>query len=351
MPHRRPSARLFALRPDRLDCRRDGPRARDGRGEPTRGRHVLSLLERAAGDRTVKYLIVTADDFGLADEVNRAVEIAHVEGVLTAASLMVGAPAAAGAVEIARRLPRLAVGLHLALVDSPPVLSASAIPDLVDAQGRLRTDMARVGAAISFLPRVRRQMLAEIRAQFEAFRATGLKLDHVNAHRHFHVHPSVTTAILDHAAQFGVRAVRSPLEPRAVLRRIEGGSSRLAATVARPWAQLQRLRFSRGGLATPDQVFGLAWSGAVTQERLEGLISQLPDGVSEIYAHPATASEFPGSAPGYRYREELAALTSHQLRREIEAAGLVTGGYADAAQARQPSGQAEQKRSHLRHRK
>ncbi len=165
----------------------------------------------------MKYLILTADDFGLADEVNRAVEIAHVEGVLTAASLMVGAPAAAGAVETARRLPRLAVGLHLALVDALPVLPASAAPDLVDAHGRLRTDMARVGAAISFLPRVRRQMLAEIRAQFEAFRATGLKLDHVNAHRHFHLHPSVTSAILDHAAQFGVRAVRAPLEPRAVL--------------------------------------------------------------------------------------------------------------------------------------
>ncbi len=286
----------------------------------------------------MKYLIVTADDFGLADEVNRAVEIAHVEGVLTAASLMVGAPAAAGAVETARRLPRLAVGLHLALVDAPPILPASAAPDLVDAHGRLPTDMARLGAAISFLPRVRSQMLAEIRAQFEAFRATGLKLDHVNAHRHFHLHPSVTSAVLDHAAQFGVRAVRAPLERPAVLKRIEGGSSRLAATAARPWARLQRLRLRRGGLATPDQVFGFAWSGAMTQARLAGLVANLPDGVSEIYAHPATASVFPGSAPDYRYRDELAALTSPELRRQIEAAGLVTGGFADAAQWRQPSG-------------
>ncbi len=280
----------------------------------------------------MKYLIVTADDFGLADEVNRAVEVAHVDGVLTAASLMVGAPAAADAIETARRLPRLAVGLHLALVDALPVLPASAVPDLVDADGRLRTGMARVGAAISLLPRVRRQMLAEIRAQFEAFRATGLKLDHVNGHRHFHLHPLVTSAILDHAAQFGVRAVRSPLEPRAILHGIEAGPSRLlAATAVRPCALLQRKRLRGVGLATPDQVFGLAWSGAMTQARLGGLIAHLPDGVSEIYAHPATASVFPGSAPGYRYREELAALTSPELRRQIEAAGLVTGGFADAA--------------------
>ena len=74
---------------------------------------------------------------------------------------MVGAPAAASAVASARRLPRLAVGLHLALVDAKPVLPPSAVPDLVDGRGRFRTDMARSGAAMFFLPHVRRQMRAE----------------------------------------------------------------------------------------------------------------------------------------------------------------------------------------------
>ncbi len=49
------------------------------------GAEFFRFLREPGGDRAVKYLIVTADDFGLADEVNRAVEIAHVEGVLTAA--------------------------------------------------------------------------------------------------------------------------------------------------------------------------------------------------------------------------------------------------------------------------
>jgi chitin disaccharide deacetylase len=262
--------------------------------------------------------------------VNRAVEIAHVEGVLSAASLMVGAPAAAGAVEAARRLPRLAVGLHLALVDARPVLPAPAVPDLVDVDGRFRSNMALSGAAMFFLPRARRQMLAEVRAQFEAFRATGLTLDHVSAHKHFHLHPSVTSAILDLAAEFGVGAVRTPLEPQAVLARVEGARPGLAAAALAPWARLQRRRLERAGVAAPDQVFGLAWSGAMTQSRLAGLIAHLPDGVSEIYTHPATAPGFDGAAPGYRYREELAALTSPELRRQITAAGVATGGFADA---------------------
>ena len=241
---------------------------------------------------------------------------------------MVGAPATAGAVELARRLPRLRVGLHLTLTDAKPVLPASAVPDLVDARGRFRADMARSGAAMFFLPQVKRQMRAEVRAQFEAFRATGLKLDHVNAHKHFHLHPSILSAILDLAKEFGVRAVRAPFEPTSDRCGGRGAPRRFSAFAA--LARRQRARLRRAGVAAPDQVFGLAWSGAMTGSRLRGLIAHLPDGITEIYTHPATASDFAGAAPGYCYREELAALTSPDLRREIAEAGVASGGFLDA---------------------
>jgi chitin disaccharide deacetylase len=272
----------------------------------------------------------------LADEVNQAVERAHVEGVVTTASLMVGAPAAAAAVELARRLPRLAVGLHLALVDATPILPASAVPDLVDGRGRFRANMARAGAAMFFLPHARWQMLAEVRAQFEAFRATGLMLDHVTAHKHFLLHPSILSTIIALAAEYAAPAVRVPLEPGAILARIAGARRDLAGAALDRWARLQRARLKRAGIASPDQVFGLAWSGAMTHSRLAGLISHLPEGVTEIYTHPATSPDFAGAAPGYRYREELAALTSPELRRQIEAAGIASGGFADAVKVEGP---------------
>jgi hopanoid biosynthesis associated protein HpnK len=243
---------------------------------------------------------------------------------------MVGAPATEAAVELARRLPRLKVGLHLALVDAKPVLPASAVPDLVDGRGRFRANMALSGAAMFFLPHVRRQMRAEVRAQFEVFRATGLRLDHVTAHKHFHLHPSILSAILELAKEFGAPAVRAPLEPHGVLARIDAARPGLTASGLAPLARLQSARLQRAGVATPDQVFGLAWSGAMTHSRLAGLIAHLPEGVTEIYTHPATASGFAGAAPGYRYREELAALTSPELRRQIAATGVASGGFADA---------------------
>ena len=248
---------------------------------------------------------------------------------------MVGAPAAAAAVELARRLPRLAVGLHLALVDAKPVLPASAVPDLVDGRGRFRANMALAGAAMFCLPHVRKQMQAEIRAQFEAFRATGLRLDHVNAHKHFHLHPSILSAIVALAKEFGVRDVRMPLEPAAILAQVDGAGPGLAAAALNRWTRFQGARLRRAGIAAPDQVFGLAWSGAMTLSRLQGLIAHLPVGVTEIYAHPAISSGFAGAAPGYRYEQELEALISPDLRRQIAAAGIQNGGFADAPRQRE----------------
>ena len=118
----------------------------------------------------MKGLIVTADDFGAAEEVNDAVEQAHREGILTAASLMVSAPAAGDAVARAREMPRLRVGLHLVLVEGRPTLPPSSVPDLVDADGMFRADMTSAAIRMFFLPRVRRQLEAE-NAQLKAHTA------------------------------------------------------------------------------------------------------------------------------------------------------------------------------------
>src|SRR6478735_1737448 len=162
----------------------------------------------------MKRLIVTADDFGAAVEVNEAVERAHRHGILSAASLMVSGAAAQDAVTRAKTMPKLRVGLHLVLVEGKPVLPAGSVPDLVDKTGHFRTDMARAGAAMFFRPKVRAQLAAEIEAQFAAFAATGLRLDHVNAHKHFHLHPTIAALMIETATAYGVRGARVPLEPQ-----------------------------------------------------------------------------------------------------------------------------------------
>ena len=276
----------------------------------------------------MKQLIVTSDDFGAAVAVNDAVERAHRDGILSAASLMVAAPAVEDAVARAKTMPKLRVGLHLVLVEGRPILPVSQVPDLVDATGHFRTDMARAGAAMFFLSHVKRQLRAEIEAQFAAFAATGLPFDHINSHKHFHLHPTIASMMVEAAARYGVKGARVPLEPQGVLGRIEPHKASGVVALTTPFARALRRRFARAGIASPDQVFGLAWSGAMTRARVAGLLAHLPAGLTEIYVHPATGP-YPGSAPGYQYGAELEALTDPAVIAAVSAQNIVLGGFAD----------------------
>jgi len=278
----------------------------------------------------LKRLIVTADDFGAAREVNEAVEAAHRGGILTAASLMVAAPAAAEAIALARRLRSLRVGLHLVLLEGRPVLPPSAVSRLVNGDGQFPSNPGAFGALLARSREARRQLAAEMSAQFAAFSDSGLTLDHCNAHKHFHLHPAVGALIASIGPRFGLHAVRVPLEPASVLRKVERRRFSPSAALTVPFALGLRRRLAAAGLVTPDYVFGLRWSGQMTRARLAALIQHLPEGVSEIYLHPATGS-YRGAAPGYRYREELEALMSPEVIAAGRDASLCLGGFSDFA--------------------
>ena len=274
----------------------------------------------------MKQLICTADDFGLALPVNEAVEQAYRNGILTCASLMVTAPAAADAVMRARSMPELGVGLHLVLVDGRPALPPDEVPDLVDSSGRFHANPAAIGARIFFQPRLQQQVEREMRAQFSLFLATGLKLDHVNAHHHFHQHPTIVGLLARMAHEFGIRSVRWPVEqPLASWRAQHQRLLRRWLTWFCSAARLLRMRqrLQRANIRCNDHMFGLLDSGDMTPERVARFLHELPDGVSEIYCHPATRHWRGEDAlpPHYRCVEEFQAMADPAMRELVEQAG------------------------------
>jgi hopanoid biosynthesis associated protein HpnK len=279
-------------------------------------------------DTPGRLCIITADDFGLHPAVNEAVERAHREGVLTATSLMVGAPAAQDAARRARALPHLRVGLHLTLCDGATVLPARQIPDLVDGEGRFHDNMVSAGWRFFASPRVRTQLAAEIRAQFAAFARFGLLLDHLDAHKHFHLHPTVLGLALRIGRDFGLRAVRVPAEPGTAM-----------AGLLTPWFALMRYRLRRSGMDCNDRIVGVTDSGGMDETRLLQHLAALPPGVTEIYLHPATASgtAIAPAMSGYRHRDELQALLSPAVRTALSDPTIRCGGYADIAHFRRSS--------------
>ncbi|MEO7205240.1 MAG: hopanoid biosynthesis-associated protein HpnK [Steroidobacteraceae bacterium] len=278
-----------------------------------------------------RHLIVTADDFGLHDAVNEAVEHASRGGILTAASLMVAGPAAADAVRRARHLPNLRVGLHIVLADGLSALPHQQIPSIADADGRMGADMFLRGVRYFASAAARRQLEAEIRAQFLAFARTGLPLDHVNAHKHFHLHPTILGILIRSAREFGARAMRVPDEPFWFAARARRPVAAAGGTLLTPWLMLMRHRLRAAGIFHNDCLFGIANSGSMDEEQLLAVLARLPRGVTEIYMHPATTSG-PGIAPSmraYRHADELVALLSPRVRDAIAALNVRRGGYGD----------------------
>jgi len=260
-------------------------------------------------------VIFSADDFGLSEAVNEGVERAYRDGVLRQCSLMVAGEAATDAVRRARSMPGLRLGLHLVVIEGRSVLPASVVPDLVDASGWFSSDQLRLGLRYHFRPRVRRQLRAEIAAQFAAFAATGLDLHHADAHKHMHLHPTVGRLLIEEGARYGLNRVRVPFEPVAVMARC-GVVPGLGARAMAAGTSVLRRQITQAGMTATDQVFGLAWSGAVTEARLLALAEHLPPGETEIYTHPAAGRDalLDRLMPDYQHEAELAALLSPAVR-------------------------------------
>ena len=263
----------------------------------------------------MKRVITVADDFGLSLAVNEAVETAARDGILTSASLMVAAPCAADAVRRARGLiGRLHVGLHLVVIEGPAMLPPSAIPALVDAAGQFPSEQLRLGLRYAFAPAIRRQLKAEIRAQFAAFAATGLTLDHANAHKHMHLHPVVGAMMIRIGREFGLRAIRVPAEPpHPALPRSMADKALFA------WAAVLRRQAHREGLLTNDAILGLSATGHMTPALTQSLLNTLPEGLTELYFHPASARDatLARLMPAYEHTLELQALVSARPPQDV----------------------------------
>jgi hopanoid biosynthesis associated protein HpnK len=267
-------------------------------------------------------LIVNADDFGRSASINQAVIRAHREGILRTASLMVNEPSCAEAVALARENPGLGVGLHVSLVCGKSALPPKEIPRLVDDAGNFSGSAPGAGLRFFFDRGVRGQLRAEIAAQFDRFRATGLPLDHVNGHLNLHLHPTILNLLLERSRAWGVRGMRLTCDPIGLNFRLAKGEVfyRLShGVIFRALSGWARGRLRKNGLAHTGRVFGLLQNGRVDEEFVRALLEELPGGDSELYSHPSLDE----------FKHEFEALVSPAIVAQVRRLGIELIRYQD----------------------
>ncbi len=271
-----------------------------------------------------RVLIVNADDFGLAECVNRGIEKAHREGILTSATLLSNGPAFSDAVERIGRAADLGVGLHLNLLRGRPVAPPDRVAALVGADGRMHGGF--LSAGLRSCSRAFRQAAEyEYNAQIEKALRAGVRLTHLDSEKHHAVWPPLARVVERLAIRHGIPALRRPAEAVwTCLRRMPGVRVRglMSAAVVRSVAAMRRAR-----LATPGRFFGQVHIGAMDEAVWLRLLDALAEGVTEVMTHPgfylpqelsAAAAEMGASWIDARREAELRALCSERVRAAVQ---------------------------------
>jgi predicted glycoside hydrolase/deacetylase ChbG (UPF0249 family) len=254
----------------------------------------------------LRTLVINADDLGLTVGVNDGIFDAHDRGILTSASLMASAPAAADAIRRASH-STLGIGVHLTLVDSAPMLLPHCVPTLVQDDGRFHPSW-RPFIVACLLGRVSMDDVErELTAQIECITSHGIKPTHLDSHKHVHLFPPVFGIVVRLAERFRIPVIRVPYE-RTV--------ADLPLCV---WAHRDYRLAASQGISTP-QFVGRALTGVMTEDSLAAAVRRLPPGHTELMVHPGYVDDALRQLPTrlLASREtEVALLTSRALEQLV----------------------------------
>jgi hopanoid biosynthesis associated protein HpnK len=263
----------------------------------------------------VGQLIVNADDFGLTAGVNRAIVELHGLGLVTSASLMARASATEEAIELAQSIPALGVGCHIVLVDGEPVLPPHQIPTLVDSQTGCFPSSLNPFLARLFAGRIRSaEIEAETGAQIDFLQQRGVRVTHIDTHKHTHVLPAVLRPVLRAARARGIRAIRNPFEPEWAIRATHGAPwLRIAQIAGLRWLEpICRRILDSEGFVTSSGTIAVAGTGVLDADTLRSLLQSLPAGTWELVTHP-----------GYNDADLARVRTRLRASRDIERSALI----------------------------
>jgi len=282
-------------------------------------------------------VIVTADDFGYSREVNAGIIRAHREGILTATSLIVSAAARDEAAVLARENPNLDVGLHLVVCRGRSALPPAQLAGLVDASGNFLESPVGAGMRYFFNRGIRTRLRDEIRAQIELHLKLIGRLDHIDGHLNFHVHPIIADLLLDLCAEYRVPCIRLPHEAvftTLAIARDNAARKIVEAGIFRALSRRARRLADARGIRSTDWLFGLHQSGHLTDDYVLGVITRLRPGLTELYFHPA--ADLGGDPPVLEAQREVAILTSPRIRAALEEQGVRLTNFAEIARAGNP---------------
>ena len=158
-------------------------------------------------------------------------------------------------------------------------------------------------------------MRDELRAQIDLHLQLIGRLDHIDGHLNFHVHPAIADPLIGLCVEYHVPCMRLPREPvftTLALARDHTVRKLYESVIFRALSRRTRQRMAQRGIRTTGWLFGLHQSGHLTEDYALGVIARLPEGLTEMYFHPA--ADIGATPPDASNQRDLRILVSPAVR-------------------------------------
>lgn len=136
----------------------------------------------------MKKFIITADDFGLSDSVNRGIIGAFHRGLISSASILINQPFTNQAVDFWHASPTMGLGLHVNLTKGKSLLTQKDFSKEIIKDTSLSVN----------------QIKQEILTQLFTAKQLDLQIDHLDFHHHLEENPIIKQALEEVAASEGL---------------------------------------------------------------------------------------------------------------------------------------------------
>ena len=270
----------------------------------------------------MKYLIVSADDLGLSESIDRGIIRGYEDGIVTALNVIPTGKAFYDAMALVRVTKAKEVSAHLALTETGPVSEAGKVASLIAEDGAFHKNYS--GFLADFLRNKidPGQVYVELKNQMERIRETGFTVASLSSHQHIHMLPGILEIFIRLAKEYNVPSIRYlhndrfayPYSAKKIFKKMILGYFG------------RRLKRSLDGSAIlyTDNFLGFFDSGNITEDTLIKMLNTLPEGMTELVTHPGyiSAEVLDRCVFHSNCETDLAALTSRRVRKVITDNGI-----------------------------
>ncbi|MBN1354314.1 MAG: ChbG/HpnK family deacetylase [Candidatus Omnitrophica bacterium] len=233
-----------------------------------------------------KKLAITADDFGLAEDINRAIVECYRKGVITNISLLAVGEAYHDAVRRAKENGITKLGAHLAITDFfKPVSSQEFVPSLVGRNGLFtsgyQTFLCRYLAGFVN----NNDIYSEFKNQIAKIKNDGFSISHLNTHQHVHMVPGILKIVTALAEEEKVEYVRFPREKLGILTRLKEPSASIRNLMLLSMCLLSEGLLKKAHVKYNDYFAGHAYALRTKKKYIYDMLSETGDGLMELNCH------------------------------------------------------------------